>query len=298
MHAWVAFALLAFPLPAAAGGSDADAPPAPPAGRLIPDGVGETKYLCVFGPDGDPRYGATDGIQILFFAVPASSSAPLAVHVYDPVSGGRLEYGTRQYTPVVTRFSVFGGQGAFSDPASRAARPQAGQPGTMLASELFEGQGQSRWVTLGRFGREQGERVGETVYYKLVVTGTAGGSANLFRVAVSPHTVDVFTYELSITVSRSVTLSVGLSSSLTVVREHNFDPDASTVCFLNDAKLERSRNGRWAENEVALPARSPGDLVRYRVSRTWPGDDHVAFYLTDPEGNALPICFGRPWTGP
>lgn len=270
---------------------DVDAPPAPPAGRLIPDGVGETRYLCVFGPQGDPRYGATDSVQVLFFALPAVSSSPLAVHVYDPGSGGRLEFDTRQHTPVTTRFSVLGGEGTFSDPASRLARPKGEQRGAVLVSKTFGTEEHYRWVTLGRFGKQQGEQVGRKVYYKLVVVATEGGSANLYRVAVSPHTVDVFTYELSITVSRSLVLSVALPADVSTVQEHSFDLDSWTSRFLGDVKLTGSRNGRWVTNEVRLPSEVHGGGGRYRVERSWGGYDHMAFYLTDTEGRALPLRF-------
>ena len=295
---WLTVACFLVPALWAREVGDVDAPPAPPAGRLIPDGVGETRYLCIFGPEGDPRYGATDSVLVLFFGVPAASSAPLVVHVYDPGSGSRLEFDTRESTPVSTRFSVVGGKGAFTDPASRVARPGGEQPGTALVSRVFGVEEHYRWVTFGPFGRQQGERVGRKVYYKLVVAGTGGGSANLFRVAVSPHTVDVFTYELSITVSRSATLSVPLPEGVRTVREYGFDLDSWTSRFLGDVKLSGSRNGRWVQNEVKLPAGMLGGGLRYRIERSWRGYDHMAFYLTDADGNALPLRFSGEWTGP
>ncbi|MBT3378023.1 MAG: hypothetical protein HN742_00300 [Lentisphaerae bacterium] len=274
-------------------GDTVDNPPAPPAGRLIPGGTNGAKYLCVFGPKGDKRLGATESVQAIWIRARRVQSGPVTIHVFDPGSGSGREVGS---PTTKTAYTVYGGRGAYTQMVPADATPGSKQPGTALASAVFGAGKRDEWVGLGQFGMKSGEAVGENVYFKLVVAGLTGGSANLFRLAISPPTVDVFTYALNVALprkrGRECKFYVAIPPGSARISEHNFDMDGMTACSLPGMELESSRNGRWAENELTIPP--SWDLrqrVAYQLVKTKNADDNMSAHFTDALGTPLAIYF-------
>jgi len=281
----------------AAGADAVDSPPAPPAGRLLPGGTNLSKYLCVFGPQAKPRLGAAGCLQVVFLRVPRSTVDPVVVHVFDPGSGAGPELVAGNSVPTTTVFTVHGGAGAYTDAAVRAVWPPATQAGEKLAAYTSGAEVRRTWVTLGSFPVEQGEGCGEDVYFRVTALGATGSSTNLFRLAVSPATVDAFTYALSANLTTGMCFYVDIPAGAGAVIEHNFDMDWRSVCQLGEVRLVSSHNGLWVENRVSLPPAMQGRRLPYRVSRRWGGYNNVSVYVTDEAGQPLPIHFAATAAG-
>lgn len=277
-------------------GGPVDEPPAPPAGRLVPGGSNGAKYLYVFGPEGDKRLGATGSPQVIWIQARRTQSQPVNIHVFDPGSGSRQEMGGQGASLTKTKYTVYGGPGAYTDAGAKTATPTPEQAGTVLASSVFGNEKRDEWVTLGQFALEQGEAVGGNVYFKLVVAGVSGGSSNLFRLAISPPSVDAFTYALSLALpwekGQECRFYVAIPPGSSRVAEHNFDLDGMATCALQGLELKGSRNGRWEKNELTIPP--SWDLrqqVPYQLVKTKNADDNTAVYFTDAQGAPLAIHF-------
>lgn len=277
-------------------GGDVDGPPAPPAGRLVPGGTNGTKYLCVFGPAGDKRLGATESAQVIWIRAKRSQSQPVTIHVFDPGTGSPAEVGGQDAPLTKTTYTVCGGPGAYTSAGGNTGGSAPDQAGTVLVSSVFGHDHRDEWVSLGQFALEQGEAVGGHVYFRVVVAGVSGGSSNLFRLAISPPSVDAFTYALSLALPREkgqeCQFYVAIPPGSVRVTEHNFDLDRMATCDLHGLELKGSRNGRWEKNELTVPP--SWDLrqrIPYRLVKARNADDNMAAYFTDAQGNHLAIHF-------
>jgi len=281
---------------AVAWGGPVDEPPAPPAGRLVPGGTNGAKYLYVFGPEGDRRLGATGSAQVIWIRARRTQSQPVNIHVFDPGSGSRKEMGGRGGSFTKTKYTVYGGPGAYTGAGAKTAGPTPEQAGTVLVSSIFGNENRNEWVALGQFALAQGEAVGGNVYFKLVVAGVSGGSSNLFRLAISPPSVDAFTYAVSLALpwekGQECRFYVAIPPGSSRVTEHNFDLDGMATCALQGLELKGSRNGRWEKNELTIPP-SWGlrQRVTYQLVKTRNADDNTAVYFTDAQGVSLAIHF-------
>jgi len=161
---------------------------------------------------------------------------------------------------------------------------------------VFGDEGHNTWVTLGQFAPEQGEAVGEDVCFKLVVAGVSGSSSNLFRLAISPPSVDAFTYALSLALppgkGHECRFYVAIPPGSLRVREYNFDLEGRATCDLQGLELEGSGDGRWQKNELTIPP--SWDLRRripYRFVKTRGAGDQTAVHFADAQGVPLAIHF-------
>lgn len=152
----------------------------------IPAGDGD--YLAAVN---FPRLGDRDRYVVVFFEFPATLTGPLYFAIQDPETAGPNDEGATPVPmtlsgPVVTSFSLYGGTGAFSDPATRqvdftvsGADPNTG---TRLARYRYRyqltaegGEGPNLttndddWVFFPPVDVRQGELVGTRRYFKIVV---------------------------------------------------------------------------------------------------------------------------------
>src|SRR5262249_30063605 len=110
----------------------------------------------------------------------------LFVRIFDPDTAGRFD--TRFPAPGenLTRFTLFGREGAsrMTDPAA-AGRESAG--GTPLWERTFgaDRSTDGRWVTIAEAAAEDGDAVGDRRLFRLEVAGIAGSAGNVYDVAVS-----------------------------------------------------------------------------------------------------------------
>ena len=162
-----------------------------------------------------PQLGDRDRYVLVFFEFPATLTGPLYFAIQDPETGSDsatgkpIDESSPLGRPVVTSFSLYGGTGAFSDPATRrdnfGASTAGGDPhtGTRLARYRYrdrltavDGDGpnlttfEDDWVFFPPVDVKQGELVGTRRYFKIVVevaapTAVEQDTKNGFRLDVS-----------------------------------------------------------------------------------------------------------------
>jgi hypothetical protein len=152
----------------------------------------ESPYMVTFGRDANPPYDSRYQVQLIFFDVPADLSESLYVHIFDADTGGPSPVDDDQGDgyDTATRYTLYGGAGAYTAPEARTAPPSpagitTGRPlvtATIGISDTLD----QRWYPLPRpFSPSEGEHVGERYVFKLTVEGLSGNDANWYRVALS-----------------------------------------------------------------------------------------------------------------
>lgn len=268
------------------------------AGRVFPGGVSNFDYFYVYGPSGARLAGRDDSIAVFFIKVPGNTSEPVRLRVFDPGANSALdghEGGNRG--AVGTRFAVYGGDGAYSSAASQLTRPEWKQAGTELANHAFIENYDGMWADLGSFSASQGERVGDAIYFKIVVTAAYGAGGNRFKLAALPGTAELFTYNLTLHAAGRtgdvLSVDVLAPAGESTIVECNFDLDRggkARVGTVDDAQdLKGSFSGFSRRNAVAVSPRPAAHLVRYDIIKGRQQHANVGLLFTDLKANPLPI---------
>ena len=156
-------------------------------------------FLVTFGPEAETSWGDDDFSQAFFFLVPESHSEPVYIRVYDPDTGGDIDE-INGFWSTKTNFSVYGGEGAHSDPDAREVGPTGNyRSGNLLASRTFENEPEwdRKWYTFGPFNPTEGEfqeQFGGHVF-KIIAEGIEGNDGNLYRYFLSTSPTQNITIE-------------------------------------------------------------------------------------------------------
>ena len=164
-------------------------------------------YLVTFGADSKTSWGDDDFCQIFFFRIPVSQTAPVFIRVYDPDTGGDIDELKGEFN-TVTRFSVYGGIGCWSDKDAQAIAPVGNyKSGILLATKTFgkDPEYNKSYYTFGPFNPFEGENVKKLNgrVFKVIAEGVSGDDGNLYRYFLSTSPDDniaveggnVFTYK-------------------------------------------------------------------------------------------------------
>jgi hypothetical protein len=158
-----------------------------------PDLTLEAGYLMNTGTDAPPANGDDDHVQVIFFEVPASYGGQLWFRIYDADTGGGGitdgidEMRTGAWNTSMT-YTLYGGSGAYT--GARAAHPGPGQitAGTELTQTTIANAPayHDAWtLVFGPYTAAQGEAVGSSRVFKLVVQGGSGDDGNFYHATMS-----------------------------------------------------------------------------------------------------------------
>lgn len=156
--------------------------PAPAVDENIP-------YLMTFGGNAVTSWGDDDFLQIFFCVIPKSQTNPVYIRVYDPDTGGELDEVKEGFNSVVS-FSIYGGNGCWSDTAAQSIRPSGNyRSGYQMASRAFgiDPRYDRQWYSFGPFNPLEGEYVEKFGGYvfKIIAQGTSGDDGNIYRYFMS-----------------------------------------------------------------------------------------------------------------
>ncbi|PBQ34607.1 hypothetical protein CNR22_23460 [Sphingobacteriaceae bacterium] len=161
---------------------DLVAQPVPSVDEKIP-------FICTFSKQADKNWGDDDFVQTFFFIVPESYKKPVYIRVFDPDCGGMYDENHNDFNSK-TKFSVYGGSKAHSDPDAIRPDPVGNfKSGILLASKIYgdDKSVDNKWVTLGPFNPIEGElqkELGGRVF-KVIIEGMEGDDGNLYRLFLS-----------------------------------------------------------------------------------------------------------------
>jgi hypothetical protein len=157
--------------------------------QSIPSKEEKIPFICTFSKGAEAKWGDDDHVQTFFYVVPESFKKPIYIRIFDPDVGGLHDENHGAYNSK-TKFSVYGGAKAHSDPDAKSPDPKGNfKSGNLMTSRVFgldEAQ-DGKWVTLGPFNPIEGElqpEIGGRVF-KIIIEGQEGDDGNLYRLFLS-----------------------------------------------------------------------------------------------------------------
>lgn len=283
----------------------------------------ETSFPVTFGRAiTSTQNGDNDSVQVIFLEVPDTLTTTLYVRVYDPDVGDNFDELCRPSTgcpesiwDTSTTFSLYGGSGAYTDPAARQATfitptDPGITTGTLITPSYTFTQGAAldrTWVTLWSFAPGEGEHVGNKYVFKLSVVGGPGDDGNYYDVVLSTSSTDniapqgtrifayAWTYLMPLTDPPQFYPFV--SPSMLTFNQHNFDFDSLAAITITTPITAHSVSssgisGNNVEGSSAFLVTSDEQQVTWAVRcvSLWVSvNNDVTVWFTDQNGDALPI---------
>lgn len=285
--------------------------------QRVPNESENIDYLVTFGQDAPPDTGDDDHVQIIFFVVPYSHKQPVFLRIFDPELGGQHDEFVGAAN-TFTRFSIFGGKGAFSNKDAREATLTANyKAGNLLASQTFgtEPQFDSEWHTMGPFNPLEGEEVPSFNGYvlKVVVEGLKGNDGNHYRFFLSEEPgrnksiegANAFAYNYTFKLHKAQTLAhiyPFIEKSMISVTQHNFDFDSDGEILIytvskNRVKAKASGNNAWASSLHPITESEKNLTMDIQIQKVSSEENTMTVYITNQYNEAVPF-FALPIGGP
>lgn len=276
----------------------------------VPGDSENIPFLVTFGSTAPTDWGDDDHLQVFFFSLPAKKAQPFYLRIFDPEIGGQHDENRGGFN-TKTRFSVFGGKGAFSHPDAKNVQPTGNfKSGTMIFNKVFgqDNRYDDQWYTIGPINPREGEPIkdseGERYMFKIVCEGIGGDDGNLYRYFFSTQSdrnVNVeggqtFTYEYTFRLKRGMThLYPFVDNNVLKMRQHNFDFDGDGYIRLvsmgrKSSKLGFSANGEWKTSTHVIQEDEKNSCIDIQiVSMVQKKNNNVVFYITNQYNENLPF---------
>ena len=270
-------------------------------------------FLVTFGKKAKKSYGDDDYCQTFFFKVPKDYKKPFYVRVFDPEVGGKNDEKIGEWD-TQTKFSIYGGTGAFSNKDARNPDPVGSyRSGNHMMSKTFTTSDKydNKWYTFGPFNPSEGEYVKEVNGYviKVIAQGISGNDGNLYRYYLSSSATsniaidggNAFTFEYTVRLydheGDISHIYPYIDNNVVSFRLYNFDWDNDGfIQIFSKSKLGRkaktSNDGDWAKSEHPVVAKEKNacvDLQFIKAKGAPRKRNNVVFYVTNQYGEALPF---------
>jgi hypothetical protein len=299
-----------------------------------PDTTLDSGYLGTYGAESAfaPGQGDDDQRQVIFFEVPEHTAQPLYVRIYDPDCGGQLDVQNGQVWDSTFSFVLYGAAGAYTDPDARLSHPTTGAYSGMPLDSVTFGQDavtDGRWFSLGPLSVSDGEQVGGSRIFKLVVEGASSPTTmlnwadlNLYNVALStsdtantaPEGARIWAYSWTYLIPAGQVSTpprlypyLGPSTDTLILSNWDFDryDQNAGLEFTSPARtLQLGPEHVSGDNELRSGSAAVLETERSTtwLVRVWAGldpsaDNLVTVWATDAHGRALPL-FARSTTLP
>jgi hypothetical protein len=232
--------------------------------QAVPSKSEGFKFFVTFGNEAEKSWGDDDFSQVIFFIVPKSFNKPFYIRIFDPDVGGEFDEAKGAFN-TFTRFSVYGGKGAYSNSAARSIDPIEGyDSGRRLLSKTFGKMPQydGKYYVMGPLKPLDGEfdnNFGGYVF-KIIVSGARGDDGNLYSFFLSSNPnqnipidgANAFTYEYAMRLKSDGGVShiyPFLDKGLTSVMLYNFDYDHDGEVYVYTVSKNRHMSAASGDNE-------------------------------------------------
>jgi len=268
-------------------------------------------YLVTFGNKAEKSWGDDDFVQVFFFCVPQASNQPLYIRVYDPDAGGKTDENRGGFN-TKTRFTVYGGAGAHSNPDAKKQDPVGTfRSGVQLRTVTFgvDTAYDEDWYTFGPFSPIEGELQPEFGGYvfKIIIEGIEGDDGNLYKLFLSSkrdQNVEMeggnsFAYEFCFRLPDRVG-SIShvypfVSSNVVAVKIHIFDYDRDgMVRIISVAKkgelFKAEGDGKWVDTTHATVAEEHNTSLDIQFVKQYAvNNNNIVIYITNQYGELMPF---------
>lgn len=268
-------------------------------------------FLVTFGKNADKSWGDDDFVQTFFFLIPENNATPIYIRVFDPDASGQHDE-IKQIWNTQTRFSVYGGKGAFSEPDARNVNPVGNfKSGTQLATKIFAADKyDNEWYTFGPFNTNEGEldRMYGGYIFKIVVEGLSGDDGNLYRFFlstsnesnVSVEGANAFCYEYTFRMHDNPQevshIYPFVDSRATSIKQSNFDWDFDGIIKIISrvkagVKIQTSGENEWgtSEHKVEKEEHNSSLDIQFIKSLNKIARNNVVISIQNQFGESLPF---------
>ena len=287
------------------------------AAQRVPNESENIDYLVTFGQDAPPNTGDDDHVQIIFFVVPYSHKQPVYLRIFDPELGGSHDEFIGPPN-TFTRYSIYGGQGAFSSKDAREGQITSNyKTGNLLATQVFgnDAQFDSEWYTMGPFNPLEGEEITSFNGYllKVVVEGLKGNDGNHYRFFLSEEAgrnksiegSNAFAYKYTFKLHKAQTLAhiyPFIEKSVISITQHNFDFDGDGEILIysvskNRVKAQASGDNVWASSIHPIKEEEKNLTMDIQIQKASPQENTMTVFITNQYNEAIPF-FALPIGGP
>jgi hypothetical protein len=285
--------------------------------QAVPSAQENIAYITTFSKGAADTWGDDDHVQVYFFAAPINNKAPFYIRIFDPEIGGKCDQLNGVYNSS-TKFSVYGGNGAYSNKDARGYNPTGKyKSGALLATKSFalDPVYDSAWYTFGPFNPEVGEFDKElnAHIFKLVIEGGDGDDGNMYKLFFSldknknipMEGGNSFAYEICFRlISKTAATShlyPFIDNKIISVVQNNFDFDGDgTIRLTSIVKKSHeqltSKDGDWQSSKTLITeAEQNTSLDLQFIKKSNKGND-ISFYMINQYGDAVPF-FSSPIGG-
>ncbi len=287
-------------------------------GQAVPSELESVDYLVTFGKGGETKWGDDDFSQVFFFSVPNELKSSFYIRVFDPDCGGGIDEDNKGFN-TKTKFSVYGGAGAHSNPDSKNVDPKGNyKAGTLLSTKTFgvSPAYDGKWYSFGPFHAEQGEDLQGTnsKVFKLIADGVVGDDGNLYKYFLSSKADanvsvtggNAFTYEYAVRLrSRkgAVThLYPHIDKTVAAVIQHNFDGDNDVDILVYSVAKNRhvgkvSNENIWVQSRHNVVPQERNTSYDLQIVKKSSFDNDIVIYVTNQYNEPIPF-YSVPIGGP
>ena len=275
----------------------------------IPTKESNIRYLYVFGENGKKSYGAKKEPQIVFLKVPDTYKGNIEIAIYDPDVGGYIDEKSGKWD-TETRFSIFGGENAYSSIAGISmANIKNFEEGNLLDAKTFseDSSYDKAFYHFSPIDASQGEKIGNHRYFKIIAEGLKGDDNNVFNLDVSPDVVEAFSYSLSLRLSEKrgakMSLYPDIPSNATSIIEYNYDLDKTggeieIISASRSYNIKGSGTGAWENTRINFSPNESGRRWVYEITKDSQPNANMATYITTGDGKAVAMFFTPGQDGP
>ncbi|MFA5363039.1 MAG: PKD domain-containing protein [Candidatus Omnitrophota bacterium] len=257
---------------------------------VVPEQDSGVNYFYVFGPHGDPEWGAASAQEMdLYVEVPENYPGDVFISVYDPDTGGfRDTNGNRgEFWDTVTDFTVLGANDR------ELAKQSFGSEKTY----------DKKYYVFGPFAKTQGNKTGAGYQFKLKASVTEGSDENLFAVKVFPDSTQVFSYQINFRLldpqgsKMYFYPEVSAGTRSIVVENYDLDFDGGTAMVSIPSSgmkyaVAQSLSTEWGSTEIPVNAEA-SERVQYIITKLTQKYANAAVRVKDDKGNPVPIYFRK-----
>ena len=215
-------------------------------GQAIPSKSENIANLITFSKEAPSAWGDDDNTQVFFAFIPFDYQEAFYIRVFDPNVGGMLDaaYGDEEFDSK-TQFSIYGGEGAHSNPDAQKTDPVGEfKSGVLLDYKVFadEEKYDMQWVSFGPFNPVEGEYDASLNGYifKIIAEGLDGNDGNLYSYFLSQQGNDnkaidganAFTYEYTFRLKNKGNVAhvyPFIDEDVVAIKQFNFDLDEDGI---------------------------------------------------------------------
>ncbi len=281
--------------------------------QAVPGKEENIPFLVTFGSGADKTHGDDDHCQVFFFKIPKEIKTPIYIKVFDPEVGGKNDEAIAGFN-TKTKFSIYGGKGAYSDKDARGVSPKGNyKSGVLLHSKSFSISEtyDNKWYSFGPINPAEGEYIKsmDSYIFKVICQGISGDDGNLYRYFLSSSKSknipveggNAFTYEYTVRLHNNSSevshIYPYIDNSVISLMQFNFDWDSDgAVKLYSRSKLGEkavvSGDGGWKKSKHMITEKEKNNCIdmRFEKSKTNPlKNNNVVFYVTNQYGEFLPF---------